>query len=77
MLVYLFNYIMFIIVMVMPCDIISDISFMLYFLCKIIVTIRINKLIWCSYTISIISVNGSMLMDDNTISKIIICFLYM
>ena len=33
MFIYLFNYIMFVIVMVMSCDIISDITCISYFLC--------------------------------------------
>ena len=76
MFMYLFNYIMFIIVMVMSCDIISEFTFMLYSLCKIIVTIKINNFIHFSYIVCIISVNGIMLIENNTISKIIMCCLH-
>ena len=66
----LFNYIMFIIVMVMSCDIFNDITCMFYTLCKIIVTIKINKFIYFSYTVCTISVNGIVLINNNVINKI-------
>ena len=62
--------------MVMPCDIISDIMFMFYFLCKTIVIIEINKFSYFSYIVSTISVNGIVLTNNNIISKILICVIY-
>ena len=73
---YLFNYSMLILVMVMSCDIVRDTNFMFYFICKITVIIKINTFIYFSYIVSISSVNGIMLINSNLISKIIICFLY-
>ena len=73
---YLFKYIMLTIVMVMSCDIISDTIFMLYFLCNTIVIIEINKFIYFRYTVSTISVNCIMLINNNIISNILICVLY-
>ena len=67
---------MFIIVMVMSCDIVSDIAFMLYFLCRISVTVEANKFIYLSSIVSTISVNGIVVINNNIISKSIICFLY-
>ena len=52
---YLLNYIMLIIVRVMSCDIVSYITCVFYFLCKIIVTIKTNKFIYFSYIVSVIS----------------------
>ena len=68
---YRFNYIRFTIVMVMSCNIISDITFMFCCLCKIIVVIRTNKFNYVSYIVCIISVNGIMFINSNTISKTI------
>ena len=70
---YSFSYIMFIIVMGMSCDIISGIICMFYFLCKIVVIIEISKLIYFSYSVRIISVNGITFIDNNIISIILIC----
>ena len=74
---YLFDYTMIIIGMAMSCGIISDITCMFYFLCKITVIIKINKFIYFSYIVSIISVNGTMLINNNIICTVVICtFLY-
>ena len=54
----------------MSCDIISDIIFMFYYVCKITVIININKFIYFSYIVSIISVNGIMFMNNNTVGNI-------
>ena len=37
MFMYLFNYIVFVIVMDMPCDIVSGVTCIIYFLCKILI----------------------------------------
>ena len=76
MFMYIFNHIMLIIVMVMSCDIISDIMCMFYFLCEIIVIIKINQFIYFSYIVSIISVNDTVFINSSTISKIITCLIY-
>ena len=62
--------------MVMSCDIISDITCIIYFLCKMIVVCGIKCIISFTYIVCVISVNGIMLMNSNTISKTIICFIY-
>ena len=63
---------MFIIVMVMSRDIVSYIICMFYFLCEIIIIIKINKFIYFSYIDIIISVYGIMFINNNIINKIII-----
>ena len=74
---YLLNYIMFIIVMAMSCDMVRYITCMFYPLCKITVTIKSNKFIYFSYIVCIISVNVSMLIKTNTMNIIITGFLYL
>ena len=56
----LFNYIMFIIVMVMSCDIVSYIICMFYFICKEISSLKFISLCICGYIDIIISVCGFM-----------------
>ena len=60
---------MFILGMVMSCDIISGITCMFYFLCKIVVIIKINKFIYYSYIVRITSVNDIMLINSSIINK--------
>ena len=71
MFMYLFNYSLLIIVMVMPCGVIGYIMFKFYFLCKTVVTIKINKFMYLSYIVSISNVNGTMFINNNIISKLI------
>ena len=78
-----FDYIMFVIVMAMSCDIVSDIAFMFYFLCKILVISNIQQINSFTYIVCLISVCGIMLISNNIISKIktrvvyIMCFIYL
>ena len=73
---YLFNYIMLIIVLVVSCGIISGTVFMV-FLCKIIVNIEINQVFfYFSYIVSVIRVKGTMFINNSIDSKIVIRFLY-
>ena len=76
MFINLFNYIMFIIIVNMSCNIIR------YITCievpfRIVIGISIIQgIITFSYIVCIISVNGIMLINNNIIIKIIICLLY-
>ena len=76
MLINLFNYIMFIIVMDMYCDIVSYITCAIHCLCKILIVCGIKCIIILGYIVCIISVNGIMFITNNIISKLIICGLY-
>ena len=67
---YLFNYIVFVIVMVMSCGIVSDITCIIYFLCKILLVCGIKCIISFTYVVCIISVNGITLIDSSIISNI-------
>ena len=51
MLIDLFNYIMFIIVMVMSCGIVSDIARIIHFLCKIMIVRGIKCIISFGYIV--------------------------
>ena len=51
-----FNYIMFVIVMVMSCDSISDITCMIYFLCKILVVCGIKCIFSFNYIVCAIRI---------------------
>ena len=51
---YSFNYIVFIIVMVMSCNIISYIPCIIYFLCKILVVCGIKCIISFNYIVCVI-----------------------
>ena len=66
------NYIMFISVMVMSCDIVSYITCMFYFLREIIIAVEITKFMYLRYSDVTISVYGIMVINNNIISKIII-----
>ena len=78
MFINLLNYIMFIIATVMSCDIVSDIVCMLCFLCKIIITLKINKFNYSSHIDIITSVYGIMFIDNSIINEIMIrLFLYL
>ena len=57
----------------MSCNIVSGIIVMFYFLCRLIITIEIKTFIYFSYIVSIIRVNGTMLVNNKIISNIIIC----
>ena len=53
---YFFDYIMLIIVMVMPCGIISYITCIIYFLCKILVVCGIKCIISLNYIVCVIGI---------------------
>ena len=53
MFINLFNYIMFIIVMVMSCDIISYITCIMYFLCKILIVCGITCIFSFNYIVCV------------------------
>ena len=63
-----FNYIRFVIGMVMSCDIISDITCISYFLCEILVACGTKCIISFTYTVCAIRV--SCIINNNTISKL-------
>ena len=63
------NYIMFIFVMVVSCGIVSYITCMLHFLCKLITIIKNHKFMYFSYIYITISVYGIMFINNNTIGK--------
>ena len=56
----------------MSCDIVSYVICMFYFLCEIIISIKINKLFKFSYIDITISVYGIMFINNNIINKFII-----
>ena len=60
MFIKLFDNIMFIIDMVMSCDIISDIACIIYFLCEILIVCGIKCNIILGYIVCSISVKGAM-----------------
>ena len=60
---YLFNYIMFIIVMVMSCDVISDITCIGILFSIVIIISDIININILGYIVCIISVNGAMLIN--------------
>ena len=62
--------------MAMPCGILSCITCIIYFLCKILVVCGIKCIIILGYIVCIISVNGTMFINNNIINKIITCVLY-
>ena len=67
-------YVMLTIVMVMSRGVVSYVICMFYVLCKMIIIININKLIYFSYIDTIISVYGIMLIDNNITNTIIMSF---
>ena len=70
------NYIMFIIVMVMSCDIVSYITFMLYFLCKLILSLHLtNSFILATLYVSLALMVLCFFITTSLI-KFILCFLY-
>ena len=64
------NCIMFIIVMVMSRNVISYSTCMFYFLCEMIIVIKIGKFIYFSYIGIIISVYGVMFLNNRIVNKI-------
>ena len=76
MFMYLFNYIMFVIVMIMSCNVIGYITRIEVLFSKILIISNIIWTIILSYIVCIIRVNGAMLINNNIISKVIIGLLY-
>ena len=62
----LFNYIMFILVMVMSRDIVNYVNCMLYVLCEITIIIKLNNFIYLNYNGIITSVYGIMFISKTS-----------
>ena len=72
---YLFNYIMFIVVMVMPCYVVGDITCIEVLFSKILIISNTIYAMFLSYIVCVISVNGVMFINKNIVLRIITCFL--
>ena len=68
---YLFNYIVFIFVMVMSCNVISVITCIMYFLCKILIVCGIKCVISFNYIVRVIR----KVITCFIVIEVIICFL--
>ena len=74
---YMFNYIVFPIVVVMSCNSVGDITCVkILFSMVIMISTNIETIIIIGYFVCIISVNGVMLINENIVVIIAICFLY-
>ena len=75
MFMYLLNDSMFTIVMTMPCDIIGDITCVMWVLCKLLIVCGITCIISFSYVVCIIRITLTCFIQCNIVIELIISFL--